>query len=92
MNIIIYASHGFGSAKTDGAALNRLVAQSEGFDADVYLMGHVHRKACNDTDILKITTKQEPRLIEHKKLFGVTGTFLKCYEPGVDCYAEKGGC
>lgn len=38
----VHAWHGAGSAQTDGARLNRLTRLVNDFQADIYLMGHLH--------------------------------------------------
>ena len=89
--VVIYASHGFGVAASDGMAINRLMQQSKGFDADIFLMGHVHRRVCNSANRLFMSSRGEPRILSSKKIYGVTGAFLSCYDNATECYAETKG-
>ena len=88
-HVDIFAWHGAGSAKTDGAAINLISSKASQFSADIFLMGHVHRKVCNDRDILHMN--RSGVLMEKKQLFGVCGTFYRTYANHSSCYAEKAG-
>lgn len=83
----IYAVHGaYGGAKA-GGKINKLEQMAKDFDANLYMMGHVH-------DIISYT---RPRLyldnninIKDKRLaFMITGSFLKTYDEGGMGYGEK---
>jgi len=90
-NLIIYATHGFGGGLSEGSPINRLVKEAQDFEADVFLMGHVHKKICIDRDKLYVTMSGEPVLKEKKQLFGVCGTYYKNYENDSRSYTEKRG-
>jgi len=85
----IFLWHGDGSVANDGGALNKVMRLESKFDADIYLMAHVHRKVCG-TRIKHFKTRSKvPLLLQKKKLFGVTGTFLSTYQQDKKSYGEK---
>ena len=90
--LTIFARHGSESCRTDGAALNALFAKAKDFEADIYLMGHVHRKVHGESCFLAFGGSEKlPRLVNKKKLFVVTGTYYKTYQNGTSNYAQKKG-
>ena len=89
-NIYIYASHGAGGGRYLGAKINRLTGTCIGFEADIYLMGHVHEKLVHTIPSLRIYGHGDNmRHIDNNKYFILTGTFLKTYENNARSYGEK---
>lgn len=88
-SVVIWASHGFGAGKQSGGSINALKSVAKDFEADIFLMGHTHKKICEDADRLYITLNGEPQLKAKKQLFGITGTFYKTYEVNSRSYCEK---
>lgn len=88
-NIVIYANHGSGGGRFIGGKINKLIQTCIGFDADIYLMGHVHEKLVHEIPRLQIYGYGENmRLIHHTRYFILTGTFLKAYQQNSRSYAE----
>jgi predicted phosphodiesterase len=87
--ITIYAHHGFGGGNTIGGKLNKISKLATNFDANIYLMGHVHDKYVFASEQLAISQRGEPRLIANKKVFALTGSFFETYVDGYSSYAEK---
>ena len=87
----IIAHHGAGYARTKGGKLNRLLGLMHYFDADIYLMGHVHARLDDDTvvvgaddDCLDLTQRSRAGV--------VSGTYLKTYalaQDGASSYGER---
>ena len=88
----IYAHHGMGAGRTPGSILNKVMTLSNNWDADIYLMGHLHQSITHAETKLSISSKGELRIIETTKLYGMTGTFLKSYtDDETSTYAERAG-
>ena len=87
--ITIYASHGFGSGRYAGGKVNNLLNLARDFEADIYLVGHVHEKIGIDREKLYCTRHDEPRVQARKKIFAITGCFLKVYEQDSRSYGER---
>jgi hypothetical protein len=83
----IWAHHGMGAARLVGGSLNRVQQMEEAASADIYLMGHDHKKSIGTKTRLKL--KYSPhgiRLSHQKVLLARTGSFLKGYVPGKASY------
>lgn len=90
-NVVVWASHGFGAGRYVGGKLNNLLQVAKDFLADIYLVGHTHELASMSRDHLAMTTSDTPRLQAHKRVYGITGSFLKTYEVDSRSYGEKKG-
>ena len=58
------------------------------FNADIYFLAHGHQKLTFSKIVLEVN--QALKLVERKKVGGMTGSFLKAYNAGNTNYAEKG--
>lgn len=84
-----FLHHGSGAARLFGGSFNRVQQMAEGVEADIYGMGHDHKR---------IASPGQPRLflrhssrdglqVEHREPIVVrSGSFLGSYEPGVVNY------
>ena len=72
----IWAHHGRGSGIMPHAPLNALYRVLTHFEADIYLIGHMTRKAAVTTPRLYFTNG---RIIDKKKILAGTGGFSKGY-------------
>ena len=85
----IHAWHGAGSAQTEGARLMRLKRLVKEFEADIYLMGHLHAITHDITDRI---TVRAGRLKQIPQIATITGSFLKTYMQAVPPgYGERAG-
>jgi hypothetical protein len=77
--LVIYAHHSGGSAgaRTTGGDVAGMVRSEAGFDADIYLTGHTHRRLAHKETVLALTTKGEPRIVDRSRVFARCGSFLK---------------
>ena len=80
---VIWAAHGHGSAQTDGAIISKLERAATDFVADIYLMGHFHRRFGLKKQ--RINWRREGRqhqMIQQQYVIANTGSYLKGYVPG----------
>jgi len=83
----IWAHHGMGASRLIGGSLNRVQQMGEQAEADIYLMGHDHKKSIAFTTKLKLSGgRGSVRLTHRKQLYARTGSFLKGYVEGKKSY------
>jgi hypothetical protein len=87
----IYAHHGLGAARLVGGSLNRVQYLAEMAEADIYLMGHDHRRGIAMGSRMKLTdgTAVGLRVKERRQLYIRTGSFVKAYEAGTPSYVSR---
>lgn len=85
-----FVHHGAGFATTPGGKLNKLIQFMQMFEADIFMIGHVHDK----------TGRREPaiganepcdKLVEKQKIGVISGSYLKTYAQGETTYGEQRG-
>lgn len=88
--VVFYLHHGYGGgSRTQGADITKYSKIMNHFDADVYLLGHVHKKQSDRIPRLSISGD---KLISRPRILGITGSFLKTYSKGPESsYAERAG-
>jgi hypothetical protein len=85
--IDLWTHHGRGAARLVGGSLNSVENMMQGAEADVYLMGHDHRKTIGMKSRLRLSTTPTGIKLSHRKvILGRTGSFLKAYEEGRPSY------
>jgi len=84
--IIIFTLHGHYTGRKTGGALNKITDLASYFDADIYFMGHVHKRLVHKEDCI---TVQGNEIIQATRLFALTGSFLRSYSLGVETYVER---
>ena len=78
--IDIWAHHGLGGGRTAGASINKLENMIKAADADIYLMGHDHKKHIAMQSRLRLSDSRAGLSLENRKLvMARTGGFLKGY-------------
>jgi hypothetical protein len=87
-SIDIWAHHGMGAARLVGGSLNRVQQMVEAAEAQIFLMGHDHKKSVGMITRLHLSGQDGTRLkVRHRKVvFARTGSFLKGYESGKASY------
>lgn len=82
MNLTIFMHHtgGSGGGRTTGGDVNALTRQEHAWDADIYLLGHTHRRIAFKEPVMQLTAKGEPKVVERTKVFVRTGAFLKGFK------------
>jgi hypothetical protein len=82
----IWCHHGKGAARLIGGSLNSVQQMGEAAQADIYLMGHDHKKSVGMTSKLCLKQSQDNIALKNRKqLYIRTGSFLRGY---VDNYAS----
>jgi len=81
-NLVIWAHHsgGKGGGTTLGASVNRLLRKESDWDADIYLLGHDHRRVTFRESVLTLTSQGDPKVVERTRIFARVGAFLKTYQ------------
>jgi len=81
--VTIWCHHGVGGGITTGAPLNRLERLLVSWEADIYLMGHHHKKVAGPIDRIEPVWggghSKTATLIHRTKIIACTGSFLKGY-------------
>ena len=86
----IFAHHGAGSSATPGGKLNRLIKFMQDFQADIYMMGHVH----DQKGQRRITIGADAtctKIVQKETIGVITGSYLRCYPEGHTTYGEIKG-
>ncbi len=90
VKIDVFVHHGKGAARLVGGSLNTVQQMAECAEADIYLMGHDHKKSIGMSSRLVLTDGRTGiNLKEKKVLYARTGSFLKGYEPEKPSYVTK---
>lgn len=99
-SVVIWCHHGVGSGSTLGAPLNKLERVMASWEADIYLIGHHHKKIAGPIDRIEPVWsghRGKPALVHRTKIIACTGSFLKGYTAGATegkvprgGYVEKG--
>lgn len=91
----IFAHHGKGGGTLPGSTFNTLEKMTTTAEADLFLMGHDHKKGCiPSTPRLRLSSAGERAELcvrERVPWLGRTGSFLKAYEPGRVSYNVDAG-
>ena len=86
MAFTICSTHGSSSARYAGTKLNSLMTWARDFEADIYLYAHTHMATTLRT--IQHWSNGE-HLFESKKVYCLTGGFLKGYQEGTTSYIER---
>lgn len=82
-SLVVYAHHTGGSAggRTTGGDVNGLTRQENTWDADIYLLGHTHRRIAFKEPVMALSRRTEPpQILERNRVFVRTGAFLKGFK------------
>lgn len=75
-NYNVYVWHGAGGGGRPGSSLNKIEDQVKVVDADVYLMGHVHRKIAYKKDVFRVDSRNR-KMTKGEQMFIITGSSLE---------------
>ena len=79
----IWAHHGVGGGKLLSAPLNTLEHVVKAFSADIYLIGHQHKKVAGPLDRIFVQWEADPPRVQHRRIImACTGGFLRGYMQG----------
>ena len=84
----IHAWHGAGAAQTEGAQLMRLKRLVKEYEADVYLMGHLHTIVHDITDRLCVRNHKVKKI---PRIATITGSWKKSYSEDYISWEETKG-
>lgn len=85
-----YLHHGAGGAQTPGGKLNRLVKFMQAFEADIYMIGHVHDQLAKRLPSIGANATCTA-LKEKVKLGIITGSYLRTFTQDATTYGERFG-
>jgi len=86
----VFAHHGAGYAVTPGGKMNRLVQFMMSFEADIFFCGHIHDQIARSEPTLGADARCT-KIIQHRKLGVVSGSYLMTYAQGSTSYGEQRG-
>jgi len=92
MCLDVWAHHGKGAARLVGGSMNRVQQMAEAAEADIYIMGHDHRKGATPVTRLRLTNGGHGtfRLTHRKMMLIRSGSFLRGYVPENVSYIADG--
>lgn len=83
----IWAHHGLGSGRSTGSSINNVEKMVDVAEADIYLMGHDHKKHAAKRSKLALMNYKGRLMLKDKTIvLARTGSFLKGYEAGKPSY------
>lgn len=87
----IWAHHGKGAARLIGGSLNRVQQMGEMAEADIYIMGHDHKKSAGMASRLRLNGGGGGLKVVHRKqLYIRAGSFQRGYVDGMPSYVADG--
>jgi len=86
----VFVHHGAGYAQTEGGKLNKLVQFMNRFEADIYMVGHVHDQIGKRIVEIGADAPCE-HLVARERVGIIAGTYLRTYQQGMTTYGEKRG-
>lgn len=86
----LWCHHGASGAQTKGGKMNRLKKFMDSFDADIYMMGHVHDQT-GTREVILSTDQAGTKLVQKEKIGVISGGYFKTYAAGVTTYGEVAG-
>lgn len=88
--LTIFAHHGYGAgARTEGAAITKYSQHAAGYDGDIFLYGHDHKRTKHDLERMALYGH---KIISNPKRIYLCGTFLKTFSSSDEpTWAEKKG-
>jgi UDP-2,3-diacylglucosamine pyrophosphatase LpxH len=89
----IWAHHGMGAAQLIGGSINKLEQMEKIAEADLYILGHDHQKACVPLPqkLCLVQSGNEYKLKERTRYGVRSGSFLRTYKPGSKSYGAIRG-
>ena len=89
-SFVIWAHHGRAGGKLLATPLNQLEGVMKSFEADVYLVGHHHKKVAGKYPLVKTefaTRGNKHHLVHKNRILACTGSYLKGYQE----YSQREG-
>ena len=96
--VVFFTTHGAGGAQSQGAVMNKVSAMMDNYEANVYLMAHLHKRMSIARRTIGITEPRtsggkliRPRRRVYDRVAAVCGTFMDGHCDGVAGYGERKG-
>lgn len=83
---VIYAEHGYGGGRLEGAAALALGRLAKNYHAQLFLMGHRHRELSMVDERVNVRGN---KLVGEKLALAVCGTYLKAWDTDTEIYVER---
>ena len=87
-SLVIHAYHGTNAPQEGTTALRQLINNSRNKDADIFLAAHSHHLITTSEPIM---TYGRSSLVQRKRYYGITGSFLESYTSKGESYIEMKG-
>lgn len=84
--VTIFAEHGYGGGRLEGAPALALARLSKNYEAQIFIEGHRHREMSFTDERVKVSGS---RLVGEKLAFVCSGSYLKSWHPDTEIYAER---
>ena len=91
VDCVIWAHHGVGAGVTAAAPITKLERVVEWTEADLYLMGHQHKRVAAATPRFYVVGNKNPTVVARERLLVGTGSYLKGYMKGSVSGGRLGG-
>lgn len=88
---VIWAHHGVGAGVSTAAPISKLERVVEWAEADLYLMGHQHKRAAAATPRFYMVGETAPTIVARERLLVGTGSYLRGYMRGSRAEGRPGG-
>lgn len=90
LNILYDHGEKIGGGSTKGADLNAMTKKAEGFDFDILMLAHNHKKHGYPDTLLTVPKRGEMQLVEKPVGYMRAGCFMRGYVKDCVTYAETG--
>lgn len=91
LSLDVWAHHGMGASRLVGGSFNRVQQMAETAEADLYIMGHDHKRGALPVNRLRLQGNGEHMHLVNRKIYLVrSGSFLRGYVPGERSYVADG--
>jgi|SRR3990167_279646 len=89
LKMIVHHGDWSGGGMTTGGDINSLERRAEGWNADIVIAAHTHRKWGIPVPIMDFPAKGELKVVERPRAYIRAGCFVRGYVPGCVTYAER---
>lgn len=86
VSVNIFAEHGYGGGRLEGAPALALGRLSKNYLADIFIEGHRHRELSMVDERVRVCGR---RLVGEKLAFVCSGTYLKSWQEDSEIYVER---
>jgi len=91
LNILYHHGERIGGGSTMGGDINAMIKKSEGWEFDILMLAHNHKKHGSHSPIIGVPKRGRGKLVEIPKAYVRAGCFVRGYVEGCVTYAEATG-